>query len=171
MLVMYLWVIGIDVGHLFLGYRYLFCLFWRFWYLILKLRQCGITLIVILLISKYISHLCLLFVCLMVFNATFNNISAVLWRSVFLVEETGDPGKNIDLLGFELTTPKVIVTDCICREIYHIDIEENLSNWYPGMYHIDIQKCIKLISRNVSHGYPENVSYLYAKCIIWIFDK
>jgi hypothetical protein len=30
----------------------------------------------------------------MVFNATFNNISAISWRSVLLVEETGVPGKN-----------------------------------------------------------------------------
>jgi hypothetical protein len=35
-----------------------------------------------------------LFVCLMVFNATFNNISAILWQSVLLVEETGVPGEN-----------------------------------------------------------------------------
>ena len=30
----------------------------------------------------------------MVFNATFNNISVVTWRSVLLVEETGVPGEN-----------------------------------------------------------------------------
>jgi hypothetical protein len=30
----------------------------------------------------------------MVLNATFNNISAILWRSVLLVEETRVPGKN-----------------------------------------------------------------------------
>jgi hypothetical protein len=30
----------------------------------------------------------------MVFNAIFNNISAILWRSVLLVEETGVPGEN-----------------------------------------------------------------------------
>ena len=29
-----------------------------------------------------------------VFNATFNHISAILWRSVLLVEETGVPGEN-----------------------------------------------------------------------------
>jgi len=28
------------------------------------------------------------------FNATFNNISAIWWRSVLLVEETGLPGEN-----------------------------------------------------------------------------
>ena len=35
-----------------------------------------------------------LFVCLMVFNATFNNMSVISWRSVLLVEETGGPGEN-----------------------------------------------------------------------------
>jgi hypothetical protein len=30
----------------------------------------------------------------MVFNATFNNISAISWQSVLLMEETGVPGKN-----------------------------------------------------------------------------
>jgi len=30
----------------------------------------------------------------MVFNATFNNISAILWRSVSLGEETGLPKEN-----------------------------------------------------------------------------
>jgi len=30
-----------------------------------------------------------MFVCLMMFNATFNNISVISWRAVLLVEETG----------------------------------------------------------------------------------
>jgi len=30
----------------------------------------------------------------MVFNATFNNISVISWRSVLLMEETGVPGKS-----------------------------------------------------------------------------
>jgi hypothetical protein len=33
-------------------------------------------------------------ICLMVFNATFNNISVISWWSVLLVEETGGPGEN-----------------------------------------------------------------------------
>jgi hypothetical protein len=32
----------------------------------------------------------------MMFNATFNNISVLSWRSVLLVEETGVPGKTTD---------------------------------------------------------------------------
>jgi len=34
------------------------------------------------------------FIWIMVFNATFNNISAISWWSVLLVEETGVPGEN-----------------------------------------------------------------------------
>ena len=30
----------------------------------------------------------------MVFNATFNNISVILWQSVLYVEETSVPGEN-----------------------------------------------------------------------------
>jgi hypothetical protein len=30
----------------------------------------------------------------MVFNATFNNISAISWQSVLLMEQTGVPGEN-----------------------------------------------------------------------------
>jgi hypothetical protein len=30
----------------------------------------------------------------MMFNATFNNISIISWQSVLLVEETGVPGEN-----------------------------------------------------------------------------
>jgi hypothetical protein len=33
-------------------------------------------------------------VTLLVFNANFNNISSILWRSVLLVDETGVPGEN-----------------------------------------------------------------------------
>jgi hypothetical protein len=33
----------------------------------------------------------------MVFNATFNNISIILWRSVLLVDETGVPGEITDM--------------------------------------------------------------------------
>ena len=80
-------------------------------------------------------HYCL-FVYLMVFNATFNNISVISWRSVLLVEESGVPGENHRPFashwqtlshnvvlstprherGFELTTSVVIGTDCTCTD-------------------------------------------------------
>ena len=40
------------------------------------------------------SHEILKGVRFMVFNATFNNISVISWRSVLLVEEIGVPGEN-----------------------------------------------------------------------------
>jgi len=75
-----------------------------------------------------------MFVCLMVFSATFNNISFISWQSVLLVEETGGPGENHQPVKlyhimlytspwsrFELTTSVVIGTDCIgsCKSNYH----------------------------------------------------
>ena len=47
--------------------------------------------------NSYCSYnLCILsdIVWSMVFYATFNNISAISWWSVLLVEETGEPGEN-----------------------------------------------------------------------------
>ena len=57
-----------------------------------------------------------MFVCLMVFNATFNNISAISWLSVLFVEETGGPGEN-----------QRPVTD----KLYHIT--EQSHNMFMGM--------------------------------------
>jgi len=36
----------------------------------------------------------ILMILLVVFSATFNNISVILWQSVLLIEETGVPGEN-----------------------------------------------------------------------------
>jgi hypothetical protein len=42
---------------------------------------------------SYFAMICL-FACLMVFNATFNNISVISCGSVLFVKETGGPGEN-----------------------------------------------------------------------------
>ena len=72
----------------------------------------------------------------MMFNSTFNNISAISWRSVLLVEETGDNQRPVARHRQTLfhtvvsstprhernsTTLVVIGTDCInsCKSNYH----------------------------------------------------
>jgi hypothetical protein len=56
--------------------------------------------------SKIISSSMILFVCLMVFDATFNNISVISCWLFLLVNETGIPGEKYTSLGagIELTT-------------------------------------------------------------------
>ena len=65
----------------------------------------------------------------MVFNATFNNISVISWRSVLLMEETGEYKLyhiilyrvHLSWMGFEITALLVTDTDCIgsCKSNYH----------------------------------------------------
>ena len=56
-----------------------------------------------------------LFVCLMVLNITFNNISAISWRSVSLVEEIGRPKKT--LLGIHCVILETLSIHCVILEI------------------------------------------------------
>ena len=46
----------------------------------------------------------------MVLNATFNNISVILWQSVLLLEETGVPGENHRPVAshWQILAPKLI---------------------------------------------------------------
>jgi len=45
-------------------------------------------------VKSVVFQLYSMFVCLMVFNATFNSISVISWWSVVLVEETGVLGED-----------------------------------------------------------------------------
>ena len=50
----------------------------------------------------------------MVFNATFNNISVISWRSILLVDETGVPGENHRPVASHLSRNVVSTTPCLC---------------------------------------------------------
>ena len=46
------------------------------------------------------------------FNATFNNISVILWQTVLLMEETGVPGENHrPVASFEQTLSHNVVSN------------------------------------------------------------
>ena len=56
-----------------------------------KLSENSQKSVIIILFNGVIS---VCFVCLVVFNATFNNISVLSWQSVLLVKETGGPQRK-----------------------------------------------------------------------------
>ena len=107
----------------------------------------------------------------MVFNATFNNISVILWMSVLLVEETGGPVKTTDLSQFtdkfyhimlytlpwsrfEFTTSVVIGTDCIGSKSNHHTITVTMS---PQICLIKDLKCTTKYKTSVICSLIKNV--------------
>ena len=58
--------------------------------------------------------------CFMVFNATFNNISVITWRSVLLVEETGVHGDNPDDDELSYMNTCVFVKKLTTRRVLHL---------------------------------------------------
>ena len=49
----------------------------------------------------------------MVFNATFNNISVILWKSVLLVEETGVHGENHQPVASQVYHIMLCFVECV----------------------------------------------------------
>jgi len=102
-----------------------------------KLKKVNDKTIDFIYLSHNIRITCIKFVCLMVFNVTFNNILVISWQSILL--ETGGTGEITTDLSqvtdklyhlmmdtspwsrFELTTSMVIGTNCIgsCKSNYH----------------------------------------------------
>ena len=56
-------------------------------------QQCHVLCVVVQFVIDVKLHI-YFFSSVLVFNATFNDISVISWRSVLLVEETGGPGEN-----------------------------------------------------------------------------
>jgi hypothetical protein len=77
----------------------------------------------------------------MVFNATFNNISAISWQSVLLVEETGVPGKK----------PASISTEKVCVQPKHpkqTTVSFYIYIYYKSLNSVVQQMCNKNTLKN-----------------------
>ena len=59
--------------------------------------------------------------CVMVFNATFNNISVILWWSVLLLEETGVPRENPKHVANHRQTSSHNVVSSTPRRTYNVN--------------------------------------------------
>jgi hypothetical protein len=83
----------------------------------------------------------------MVFNATFNNISVISWRSILLVEEIGGPGENHDILVTEILLKVALNTIKPTNQKYFNDIYLLT----PG-YTRRMEKCLLFVCRVLCCG-------------------
>ena len=107
----------------------------------------------------------------MVFNATFNNISVILWRSVLLVEENGVPEENhwavsshwqtlshnvvikytLPWVGFKLTT--------LVKELWIQDRRVGLTRGWSPIREVSKDRCHCYEIRKNKNSVPKNPSY------------
>ena len=111
----------------------------------------------------------------MMFNATFNNISVISWRAVWLVKETWIPGENyhyhimlyqvhLDWAGFELTTLVVIGTDCIGSCISNLILIIHYIGTVNFKYIYICNKHCQYRSRSWTYKDPGTLHTRYALC-------
>jgi hypothetical protein len=87
-----------------------------------------------------------LFVCLMVFNTTFNNISVISWRSVLLMEETGGPGENYPPVESHWQT--------LSHSVVHL-IKIRTHNISGDKYAFDVCKLLKISLETNKEYFPK----------------
>jgi hypothetical protein len=96
-------------------------------------------------------------VCLMVFKATFNNISVISWRSVLLMEEIGGSGEDHRPVAITDKLYHIMLYTCQCNVLsdHHcvLEIIWSVISWYLS-YHLSFPKkhgVALLISLSIEH--------------------
>ena len=121
-------------------------------------------------------YVCLL-VCLMVFNATFNNISVTSWLSVLLVEETGEPGENHRPFASDWQTWSHNVVHLALIEIRtHISGDRHLlhigrlcnSNYHTIMTTMASQECLSYEYYTYRYHCNMNAFFSFDRFMIYI---
>jgi hypothetical protein len=105
-----------------------------------------------------------------IFYATFSNISAISWRLVSLVEETGVPGENYRPVASEWqtishnvlsSTPRLIVFNIMCLVFHNIRVLSTCDRCLQSNY---------FINDELTTGHPWNSSRgCKLEMHIWLF--
>jgi hypothetical protein len=108
----------------------------------------------------------------MVFNATFNNISVILWWSVLLVEETGVPGKNHRPVAshWQTLSHNVYGAHLVCARFELTSGDTTIQSWPQRL--LTSEYCISItllwsltyISKiNIWYSWHPTVKFVFAK--------
>jgi hypothetical protein len=119
----------------------------------------------------------------MVFNVTFNNISAILWQSGLLVEETGVPGENhrpaashwqtlshkCCIKGYRSICPKSNLSQTNSSQLWSIFPSSNLSQLFSKWLYFFFSQNFKEMCVLITLGVETESQYCSFTILFFLF--